>query len=159
MKIVARAVLAAVFGLAIHASAEPRVCIGGDLDHLSAPEKNSCRANAERIRQDAARFHAPSDWHYFVICTESDWKAYAAYSRRSPAELAGLNVDTDLAGRRTFFRGAVLGTASPERFHRLIAREAASALLNSVDELAIDKQVSLWIPETYGEVAMLAENR
>ncbi len=136
------------FAFAVHASAEGRVCIGGDLDHMTVPQKMDCLRSAITIRGGIAKFHAPEDWRYFVICTESDWKTYVAFSKRSAAELKTMGADTDLEGRTTFFRGQWLrnvDTHSPVA-EKMIAREVASAVLQSVDEVAISKQVERWIP-------------
>ena len=156
MQILARTALVALFGLAVNVSAEPRVCIGGDLDHLSQAEKSSCRATADQVRRDAVRFHAPDDWHFFVVCTESDWTTYASISAKG-ASLALLNVDTDVKRRMTFFRGAILAAGDSPMVHRLIAREAARGLLGSSDEVAIEKQVAEWLPQgNEGAVALQA---
>ena len=158
MQILARTALVALFGLAANASAEPRVCIGGDLDRLSQSEKSTCRASAEQVRRDAVRFHAPEDWHFVVVCTESDWATYAAISAKG-ASLAPLNVDTDMTRRMTFFRGATLAMGDSPLVHRLIAHEAARGLLQSMDEAAIAKQVSAWMPEGSGGAVTLTASR
>lgn len=144
--------------VAVHASAQPRVCIGGDLDRLSAAQKNSCRASADQVRVDVERFHAPADWHFFVVCTEEDWTTYAAMSDRG-TEVAASYVDTDLKKHTTFFRGATLSNSEPERFHRLIAHEAARGLLQSVDENVIARQLSVWMPAGGEGVVTLTASR
>ncbi len=146
MKSLTRALVGTIFGLAVHASAEPRVCIGGDLDRLSQAQKNVCWSSAKKVRADATEFHAPEDWHFYIICTESDWTTYASFSKRG-AELTSLNVDTDMDKRATYFRGEALTLGDPYNIRRLIAREAAKGLLQTLDEVALQKQVSLWIPE------------
>lgn len=158
MQILARTALVALFGLAANVSAEPRVCIGGDLDHLSQTEKSSCRASAEQVRRDAIRFHAPDDWHFYVVCTESDWAMYAAISEKA-SSLASLTVDTDLKRRTTFFRGATLAMEDSPTVHRLIAHEAARGLLQSTDEVAIAKQMAVWIPDGSESAVALTASR
>ncbi len=158
MHILTRAALITFLGFAIQTSAQPRVCIGGDLDSLTQTQKNGCRASADHVRVDAEKFHAPADWHFFVICTESDWTVYAAFSQRS-AQLASSNVDTDLQKRTTFLRGATLSMSDPSSMHRLIAHESARALLQTHDEVAIQKQMSVWIPESDAGAMVLASNR
>ncbi len=158
MTMMVRSALAVLLSFAVQASAEPRVCIGGDLDHLTATEKNNCRASADRLRMDADRFHAPADWHFFVICTEADWTMYTSLTKHT-AGLESLEVDTDVQHRRTFFRGSAL--ANPDRTHvrRLIAHEAASALLGNGDEVAIQKQVAAWLPDGQDPAPVLSASR
>ena len=146
MQNLARTALVALFGLAVNVSAEPRVCIGGDLDRLSQTEKNSCRAMAARVQRDATRFHAQDDWHFVVVCTESDWATYAALSTRGTA-LTALNVDTDVKRKMTFFRGATLLMGDTLFNRRLIAREAVRGLMVGANETAIEMQVAVLVPE------------
>ncbi|MEO7029674.1 MAG: hypothetical protein ABI147_09770 [Acidobacteriaceae bacterium] len=156
-----RSALFLAFAFAVHASAEARVCIGGDLDHLSLPQKMDCLRSAIMVRGGIARFHAPEDWRYFVICTESDWKTYVAFSKRSARELETMGADTDLVGRTTFFRGEWLRNANTHSpvAEKIIAREVASAVLQSVDEVAISKQVERWIPKPDQNALVLKASR
>ena len=158
MQILARTALVALFGLASQVAAEPRVCIGGDLDRLSQVEKNSCKAAADQVRRDATRFHAQDDWHFVVVCTESDWTTYAAISARG-AKLAALNVDTDVKRKMTFFRGATLAMGDTQFNRRLIAREAARGLMPGADEAAIEKQVAALVTEGGDDAVAVAASR
>jgi hypothetical protein len=144
---------------AVHASAENRVCIGGDLDHLSQAQKNSCRDIADQVRNDATKFHPPADWHFYVLCTDSDWKVYAAFSKRSAADLATLDADTDVQNRVTFLRGERLLTANGAGLDKILAHEVASALLASTDEKLIKEQVALLLPESHKTMSTLQASR
>jgi hypothetical protein len=148
MKVLARAAVVSLLALAFHASAESRVCIGGDLDHLNEAQKSGCWNSAHQIGNYAAKFHAPADWHFFVVCTDSDWKAYTAFSKRKAADLAALGADTDLEKRVTFFRGEWLRNIPVQGLNQAVAHEVAIALLQSTDEKIIQRQVALWVPET-----------
>jgi hypothetical protein len=139
--------LASLLFFAFHASAENPVCIGGDLDHLSAAQQGSCRGIADRVRIGTTKFHPPADWHFYVLCTDADWKKYAAFSTRSAQELATLDADTDLRNRVTFLRGEHLLAANVSGLDKILAHEVASALLESTDEKLIGKQVALLLPE------------
>ncbi len=143
----ARVALVSLLGLAVQASAANRVCIGGDLDHMTEAQRHGCLANAAQVREAAARFHAPADWHFYVMCTEEDWQAYSVLSKKSPTQLSQVAGDTDLAKRTTFLRGGRLAKASAIGFDKIVAREVASASLRSVDEAVIKEQVAVWLPE------------
>jgi hypothetical protein len=147
MKALVRVGLVSLLAFAVHASAENRVCIGGDLDHLTEAQKSGCWDIAHQVRSDAAKFNPPADWHFFVICTDSDWKAYAAFSKRSAADLATMNADTDVQQRVTFLRGARLMTADASGLDKILAHEVASALLESTDETRIKRQVAVLLQE------------
>ncbi len=146
MHISIRAALVYLVGLSVQASAANRVCIGGDLDHMTDAQRRGCLANAAQVREAAGRFHAPADWHFYVMCTEEDWQAYSAFSKKSAAELARVSGDTDLERRTTFLRGGKLAVSSTSAFNKIVAREVASASLKSSDEGAIQEQVAEWIP-------------
>jgi hypothetical protein len=159
MKALVRVGLVSLLAFAVHASAENRVCIGGDLDHLSEIQKTSCWNIAHQVGSDAAKFHPPADWHFYVICTDSDWKAYATFSKRSAAELATLNADTDVQQRVTFLRGERLLTADASGLDQILAHEVASALLKSTDETRIKKQVALLLQENNNTAPTLLASR
>ena len=139
--------LASLLLCAFHASAENPVCIGGNLDHLSEAQKGSCRGIADRVRIGTTKFHPPADWHFYVLCTDADWKSYAAFSTRSAQQLATLDADTDVRNHMTFLRGEHLLAADVSGLDKILAHEVASALLGSTDEKLIDKQVALLLPE------------
>jgi hypothetical protein len=154
MQAFGRVAMISLLSLAVHASAESRVCIGGDLAHLTPAQTSACWDSAHQIGAEAAKFHGPSDWHYFVICTDSDWKDYVVFSKRSAADLALLGADTDLQSRTTFFRGEWLPKANALVFEKAVAHEVASALLQSTDEAVIRKQIATWLPETDRQTLM-----
>jgi len=154
-----RVSLVSLLAIAVHASAENRVCIGGDLDHLSASETSGCWNTAHEVSSDAAKFHLPADWHFYVICTDSDWKAYAAFSRRSATELATLNADTDLRQRVTFLRGSRLPAEDVASLDRVVAHEVASAQLGSTDETLIARQVAVLRQESEQATPVLQASR
>lgn len=142
-----RAAVVSLLGLAVHASAENRVCIGGDLDHLTNSQRNACWASAADVRRTAAKFHAPEDWHFFVVCTDEDWKTYATLSKRASAQMGEAAADTDLQSRTTFLRGAWLRSNDAPKLERIVAHEVASAVWQSTDEVVIQRQVALWFPK------------
>jgi len=148
-----------LLSLAVHASAENSVCIGGDLDHLNAAQKAICQATANQIRSEAVKFNAPGDWHFFVLCTETDWKVYTTFSKRNPMSLASLGADTDLEQHRTFFNGEHLHAANALGLDKIVAHEVASALLKSTDEKAIQTQVAVWLPDTATSIRTLMASR
>jgi hypothetical protein len=159
MHAIVRIGLVSLLGFAVHASAENRVCIGGDLDHLSEVQKSSCWNIAHQVGSDAAKFHAPDGWHFYVICTDADWKAYATFSKRSAAELATLNADTDVQQRVTFLRGERLLKADASGLDQILVHEVASALLKSTDETQIKKQVALLLQENSNTAPTLLASR
>jgi hypothetical protein len=142
----ARLALASILVSAVHASAETRVCIGGDIDHMNAAQKAACQVTADNIRDNVSRMQAPSDWHFYVLCTEGDWQTYAAFSTRTPEQLAASSADTDLATRSTFFRRDRLFSADPATRMSVLVHEVAAARTQSTDEAVIRKQAALIIP-------------
>ena len=146
MRLLIHSALISLLAVSLQTTAQSRVCIGGDLDHLTAAQKGRCLASAAKVRSEATRFNAPADWHFFIVCTEADWKAYAAFSDRAPEELENLSADTNLARRTTFFRGETIATSEPVRLQLAVAHEVASALLKTSDELAIQDRIALLVP-------------
>jgi hypothetical protein len=84
-----------------------RVCMGGNVEQLSAAQLQVCQSQVEQVRDAAAQFHTPG-WHFIVVCDESGWKDYAAFSEKPAAVLANASADTDLSQRTTFLRGSRL---------------------------------------------------
>jgi len=155
VKLTIRAVVLSLLGLAVHASAENRVCIGGDLDHLTNLQKSACWASAADVRKTAAKFHAPEDWHFFIVCTDEDWKTYATLSKRASLQLDKAGADTDLQNRTTFLRGTWLHSNDAPKLERIVAHEVASAVWQSTDEIVIQRQVALWFPKPNDQVLTL----
>jgi len=140
--------LASLLLSAFHASAENPVCIGGDVDRLSAVQKASCWGLADRVRLGTTKFQPPADWHFYVLCTDSDWKKYAAFSTRSAQQLATLDADTDVRNHITYLRGEHLLAANLSGLDGILAHEVASAQLGSTNEELLKKQVALLLLQT-----------
>lgn len=159
MRPYARLALASALAFAVHASGESPVCIGGDLDHLSAVQKETCNAAAAQVRSMAAAFHAPEDWHFYVICTNADWNMYASFSSRAESQLADFNADTDLQKHTTFLRGEQLLGTDKDAAARLVAHEIAMAVLKTSDEAQIQQKVASWLPATAANAPVLTASR
>ncbi len=126
------------------AVAQTRVCIGGDLDRLSAGDRSACATTVQAVRSAAESMHAPDGWHFVVVCGEQGWKSYAAFSSRSEAALENVAADTNLAEHTTYFRQDHLVTPDAHGLRRVVAHEVASILLKTDDENAIAaKMISL----------------
>ena len=147
MHTLVRKSLVVVAAFALQAAAQNRVCIGGNLDQLTKAEKASCWTSANRVRSLTARFSAPADWHFFVVCSASDWHDYAAYSTRSAQDLESMAADTNLSAHTTFFRGDWLMQADATTVNSLVAHEVASATMKTTDPRLIRRMVALWLPE------------
>lgn len=125
-------------------SAQTRFCIGGDLDHLSVAQRNTCVAKMNQIRMLAAKYKAPADWHFVVVCTDTDWGEYAAFSRRSPVQLKEVLADTDLDRKTTFFRGDSLVGGRDGNLERRVTYELASVTLRTTNPGAIEQLMARW---------------
>ncbi len=132
------------------AVAQTRVCIGGDLDHLSSTERASCSATMQAVRSAAAVMHAPNDWHFVVVCGEDGWKDYAAFSTHGEAVLQAAAADTNLDQQTTYFREDRLHTPQAHGLQHVVAHEIAAILLKTDDENAIQTQMATW--ERNGQV-------
>ena len=127
------------------ATAQIRYCVAGDLSQMKPAEKAACSAQLQTVRQAAAAFHAPQDWHFVLVCGENGWKDYSAYATGNGSALDGVYADTNAGNHETFLRASLSGDQMDATLQRTIAHEVASVLLNSKDEAAIQKQVALWI--------------
>jgi nitroreductase len=146
--------------LSAAAVAQTRFCIGGDLDHLTAFQKTACLAKLNQVRVASAKFQTPEDWHFVVVCNEPGWKEYAAFSKRTSAELEDASADTNLDQRTTFFRGERLaGAEEGGRMQRIIAYEIAGIVLKSTEKEAIQNLVARWIPEPEKSAPVLQASR
>ena len=156
---VARFVLCGTL-LSAAAVAQTRFCIGGDLDHLTAFQKTMCMAKLNQVRVTSAKFQTPQDWHFVVVCNEPSWKEYAAFSRRTSAELEDASADTDLDHRTTFFRGDRLtGAEEGGRMQRIVAYEIAGIVLKTTEKGAIQNLLARWIPEPDKTAPILQASR
>jgi len=144
MYIFAALVLLCITHLSSPLSAQTRFCIGGDLDHLSAAQRSTCVAKMNQIRMLTAKYHAAADWHFVVVCTDSDWSDYAAFSQRTPAQLREVSADTDLDRKTTFFRGDSLSGGRDGNLERRVTYEVASITLRSTDPEAIQQLMAQW---------------
>lgn len=92
------------------AVAQVRVCMGGNLDQLTAADRQGCEDQVSRVRDAAVRKNAPADWHFVVVCGEDGWKDYTAFSLAGESALRDSASDTDFENRTTFLRGTRLVT-------------------------------------------------
>ena len=143
--------------LSTSAVAQTRYCIGGDLQHLSANERAACSATMNAVRNQAASLHAPSDWHFIVVCGEEGWKQYAAFSVHDEASLENASADTDRDQRTTFFREDRLHTPEPHSLQRVVTHELASILLKTDDEVTIQTQMATWEHESMTQQASISK--
>lgn len=141
--------------LSLPSVAQTRICIGGDLDHLSAPERAACSATAQAVRNEATSLHAPKGWHFVVVCGEEGWKSYAAFSSHPEALLENASVDTDRDQQTTYLREDRLRPTQHEGLHRIVAHEVASILLNTDSEVAIQAQMARWEGAQHSQIALL----
>jgi hypothetical protein len=159
MQLLARAAVICLLSFAVRMSAESRVCIGGDLDHMTEAEKSGCWNSAHQVGSAAVKFKGPDNWHYFVVCSEADWKAYTAFSKRGAVELAEMGADTDIGRRTTFFRGPWLRNIGLRNLDRVVAHEVATALMQTTDEKLIQRQIAEWFPAPDEKTLTLAASR
>lgn len=115
------------------ALAQTRVCLGGDLDHLTQAQKATCSAKLAKVRSIASSLRAPRDWHFVVVCGEEGWKQYAAYSSGENGALQNASVDTNYEGRETFLRESSLSATDLALPENLVTREISSILLHGTD--------------------------
>lgn len=130
------------------AVAQTRFCVGGDIAHMSAPEKAACSAKLQAVKSAAAAFHAPDGWHFVLVCGEQGWKEYAAFTLADDAALMNASADTNLEQHETFLREDRLDLANASSLRRVVAREVAGILLHSHDEVAISNEADLLMAGT-----------
>jgi hypothetical protein len=92
--------------ISLPACAQVKVCMGGNLDGLTASQKSVCEDQVRMTRQAATATNAPADWHFVVVCDEDGWKDYTAFAQQDGASLQAASADTNFAERTTFLRGA-----------------------------------------------------
>ena len=103
---------ASLLGVVVPAVAQMRVCMGGNLDTLSATERHTCEEQVARTQAAANDAHAPADWHFVVVCGEDGWKDYMAFSTAGERALADAAADTDVVNKTTFLRGTRMNTVA-----------------------------------------------
>lgn len=130
---------------ALPLAAQGRFCIGGDLDHLPAAQRTACSAKLAAVRGAAQRFGAPGDWHFVLVCGEEGWKDYVAFVARGDGSLERASADTDLSSHSTYLREDRLHAGEPNALERVVAREIATIVLKTADEIAIATQVTAWL--------------
>ncbi len=81
--------------------------MAGNVEHFSATELQTCQTLVRHVRETAVKYRTPS-WHFIVVCDESGWKDYAAFSSTSARALENESADTNLALHTTFLRGSRL---------------------------------------------------
>jgi hypothetical protein len=141
--------------LHVPAVAQTRVCVGGDLEHLSSAGRVACNASAQAVRNAADQLHAPDGWHFVVVCGEEGWKQYAAFSTRGEDAMSDAAADTDFEQHTTYLREDRLHTTQPRGFQRVVAHEVASILLKTDDEVAIQTQMAAWERNAFPQQASL----
>lgn len=140
--------------LCVGAIAQTRYCTGGDLSRLTPAERSSCESKLQGVREVATALHAPSDWHFVVVCGEEGWRSYAAFSSGSTVDLADANADTNLQTRETFLRGTRLQDQGDGSFRHIVAREIAGILLNSKDAIAIEQEAGILLARNQGHAGV-----
>ena len=96
----------------LSATAQTHYCIGGDLDHLSAAEVNSCHSKMLDVREAVKRRGAPSGWRFLVVCDESGWRDVASITGKDSSALRLAEFSTDTTEHVTFLRGSHMDTAN-----------------------------------------------
>lgn len=125
--------IAPLFLLAACAFGEgARVCMGGDVQQLTAPQLQACQTLVQQVREAAAKYHTPA-WHFIVVCDENGWKDYAAFSETPAEALQNASADTNLALHTTFFRGSRLHASLADN---VLETEMTAILHNSTDQIA-----------------------
>jgi hypothetical protein len=125
-----------IFLLVATAFAEgDRVCMAGNVEHLSDTELRACQTLVHHVRDTAARYHTPS-WHFIVVCDESGWKDYAAFSTTPARILENASADTDLALHTTFLRGSRL---QPTLGDAVLTSEMTTIVRETAEEIASNR--------------------
>jgi nitroreductase len=89
--------------------------MGGNLDGLTASQKNVCENQVQMAREAATSTNAPDSWHFVVVCGEDGWKDYMAFAQHEGANLQAASADTNFAERTTFLRGSRMTSDTESR--------------------------------------------
>jgi hypothetical protein len=111
------------------------VCMAGNVEHLTATELSACQTLVRHVRETASRYHT-SSWHFIVVCDESGWKDYAAFSNTPARVLENASADTDLALHTTFLRGSRLLPTSGDA---VLASEMTAIARETTEEIASNR--------------------
>jgi hypothetical protein len=104
--------LAAKLCIALPAFAQVNVCMGGNLDRMSAVEKQACENRVHQVANAAADANLPDELHLVVVCGEDGWKDYTAFSGHDQLALSKANADADRATHTIFLRGASMTSSA-----------------------------------------------
>ena len=129
--------------LCASAIAQTRVCLGGDLGHLTPAQKTACSADIQAVRSLAAAMHAPDGWHFVVVCGEESWKQYAAYTMRDDQSLLSAAADTNFATRETFLRESRPDQGGQMSLKSVLAREVAGIVSHNIQRASVDAELSM----------------
>ena len=121
---------AAALGFSLSAVAQTKVCMGGDLATLSAAERTTCENQVRMVQRSNAASKVSAGWHFVVVCGETGWKEYAAFSQQGEAQTAEAAADTDFATKTTFLRGARLLTQDAAEL--VVARSLQVASVDAI---------------------------
>lgn len=89
--------------------AQPKVCMGGDLDHLNPAQAAACSSVVKAVRTQSAAIAAPEDWHIVVVCGQEGWQQYASFAHTgSASEVLNSKIDTDVTEHATFLNAAAM---------------------------------------------------
>lgn len=136
-------VVVAATVLSANAVAQNRVSVVSNFAHEGAGLAPACQQEADLFMTLAAKFPAPNNWRFVIVCDEPSWdswyKKQAQYSKKIELWSA-----TFLESRMTFIRGwalthydATKGDPTPAG---IIAHEIATIMLHSTDEAQINVQ-------------------
>lgn len=115
-------VLALTLAVSTASAASNKVCMGGNVEQLSATQAQACQQTAQQVRA-AADKSGTSNWHFVVVCDEAGWQDYAAFATMPASDLQQAAIDNNLAQRTSFVRASRVGGAENTAF---LASEMAS---------------------------------
>ncbi len=129
--------------LCASAIAQTRVCLGGDLGHLTQAQKTACSADMQTVRSLATAMHAPDGWHFVVVCGEESWKQYAAYTMREESGLLNAAADTNFQTRETFLRESRPDQGGQVSLKSAMAHEIAGIVSRNVQHASVEGEPSI----------------
>ena len=127
------------------------------------PTPKVCMAQARVVADVAARLPQTAGWTYFVVCDDSSWNNLLRDMDHLSAAGNTTYGTTDLAAKRTYFRGTSLISheiGAPEPAF-IVAHELAHVAIGNSgknSEEAADKVARGWLAQQ-GNIAEVAEKR